>query len=369
MKVFRHAIGFVTLALLSACGGQDLFPGGEHAAEQVHVQAADPDVGPRTQALLDYLKGLPGRTSNRVLSGQFAGYPNVNYIADNSFDTRLMQEVFDESGKWPAIIGTDYTGRLAANESDCRRIYTGHNQKLIDYYKAGGIVTITAHFYEPARHGGSQCGLRSGESYDLNRILPGGVDRAKWLAMLDAVAVGLAQLRDNGVPVIWRPLHEADGAHSFWWDQDAATYKKVWQDMFVYLTQRKNLHNLLWAFTGSAAYYPGTTYVDLIGDDIYSGSVTEGSKTTDYYNFAVNTAKQPYAVTEFGSASGGCAECASNYDFSKLISGIKANVPKSTYFLVWSDTYRLGNPSHFNQAALMNDSWVIDRSEVNYSPR
>ncbi|WP_146009398.1 glycosyl hydrolase [Deinococcus planocerae] len=367
MKNAHGLISMLTLALLSACGPQGSLPapGSEeqNAAAPLRALAADPNAGERTQAMLNYLKSLPGKTSNKVLSGQFAGYPNVNYIADNSFDTRLMQEVYNESGEWPAIIGTDYTGRLAENVSDCRRISTGHNQKLIDYYKAGGLVTITAHFYRPDNHGGSQCGLRS--SYALARILPGGVDRAKWLAMLDQVAAGLAQLRDNGVPVLWRPLHESPG--SFWWDEDAASYKRLWQDMFNYFTTSKGLHNLIWVYTGTQSYYPGDAYVDLMGDDIYSGSVSGGSWNT--YNFALNTAQKPYAVTEFGSASGGCAECASNYDFSKLIAGIKANFPKSTYFLVWSDTYRLGNPSHFNQKALMDDPWVVDRSEVSFSPR
>jgi len=32
--------------------------------------------------------------------------------------------------------------------------------------------------------------------------------------------------------------------------------------------------------------------------------------------------------------------------------------------LIWSDAWRIGNPNHTNQAKLMNDSWIINRDDI-----
>lgn len=80
---------------------------------------ADPDASPRTKAVLSYLHTLPFGTKDRVLLGQFLGYPNRNEIPGNSFSLAPATEVFERTGKWPALVGADYSGRTVLD-------YTNH---------------------------------------------------------------------------------------------------------------------------------------------------------------------------------------------------------------------------------------------------
>ena len=50
---------------------------------------------------------------------------------------------------------------------------------------------------------------------------PAGEDYALLLRDIDAIAVELQKFEDAGVPVIWRPLHEAQGGW-FWWGAQGA---------------------------------------------------------------------------------------------------------------------------------------------------
>ena len=54
---------------------------------------------------------------------------------------------------------------------------------------------------------------KEGSNLDLDKIMNGEDEAAYQLLMddIDAISEQLARLRDAGVPVIWRPLHEASG--------------------------------------------------------------------------------------------------------------------------------------------------------------
>ena len=87
---------------------------------------------------------------------------------------------------------------------------------------------------------------------------------------IDAAAAQLARLQNAGVPVLWRPLHEASGGW-FWWGAagpDACI--ELWKLMFDRMTNTHGLHNLIWVWNGQHAdWYPGDEFVDIIGEDIY----------------------------------------------------------------------------------------------------
>ena len=91
---------------------------------------------------------------------------------------------------------------------------------------------------------------------------------------LARIAPYLKLLRDAGIPVLWRPLHEAAGGW-FWWGSDAESFKKLWIMMFDYFKQ-EGLDNLIWVWTSEGDdlnWYPGPEYVDIIGRDLYGNSV------------------------------------------------------------------------------------------------
>ena len=101
----------------------------------------------------------------------------------------------------------------------------------------------------------------------------------------------------NGVPVIWRPLHETNG-NWFWFCmvQDGfrvseSSFINLWVYIHDYFTKERGLDNLLWEFSpniGSESQsmtaplygFPGKDYVDLVGFDWY----TENGDTTEIYN-------------------------------------------------------------------------------------
>jgi mannan endo-1,4-beta-mannosidase len=213
----------------------------------------------RARAVLTYFQSLEARPDKRLLSGQFS-----NFGGRANLD--LLTEIHDQSGHWPAFLGVDYAGRGGVSTEE-------PNKTAIEYWKEGGLVTVSTHLYDPVRATNNAFGGLRDKDVDLNTLLDPGTDtHARWMHELDQVAAGLQELQNNGVVVLWRPFHEMNGDW-FWWDgKDPATFKKLWHQMFDYFTRTKGLNNLLWVYapnhgTNTADYYPGNGYVDLVGLD------------------------------------------------------------------------------------------------------
>ena len=102
-------------------------------------------------------------------------------------------------------------------------------------------------------------------------------------AMKD-LAEQLQKLQDANVPIILRPLHEAqgnegnysDGTSWFWWgDRGAEVYKELWKLLYTTLTEEYGLHNIIWEYNSynyanSDTWYPGDDYVDIVAYDKYN---------------------------------------------------------------------------------------------------
>jgi mannan endo-1,4-beta-mannosidase len=360
---------------------------------------ANPEASPATRRLFAWLAALPRRDRKKILLGQFCGYPNPRpeLLATthpwSTFRPAYMEEIKTLTGKYPALMGVDYYGNTGGinegpgivttehshertlNYNDVSGIGLHLNRALIDWWKAGGLVTINIHSYRPDTHRPDHTGTmmkfgRGGgdhryppderfREYDLRRMLPGGADRANWLAMMDGMAAGLAELRDAGVVVIWRPFHEVD--RGFWWGRhEPALFHEVWRDMFACFSGEKRLNNLIWAFTGSPEYYPGDSQVDLSGIDVYQSRITRDPMI----EHAVQRGKLA-AITEFGFGLDHLRDnSTASYDFRELLESLKSAAPESVYALVWSDAWRIGNPRHSHQRELMEDDWIIGREDI-----
>jgi mannan endo-1,4-beta-mannosidase len=113
---------------------------------------------------------------------------------------------------------------------------------------------------------------------------------------IDEIAAQLTRLRNAGVPVLWRPLHEASGGW-FWWGTDRESYLKLYKLMYDRLTNQHNLTNLIWVWNGQHKdWYPGDEYVDIIGEDIYAGERIHGSQINKFLEIAAYS-KTPKIVT------------------------------------------------------------------------
>ncbi len=318
------------------------------AAAAFAIEPANPKANAKARAILNYLEKLPSRPDKRVLSGQFTD-------SGQSANLRLMSEAHDKTGHWPAIVGLDYadfrTGGLHTKTV---------NRFATEYWKQGGLVTISAHLYNPARAGGG--GLRD-QGVDLNKLLtPGDEAHVRWMQELDIMAAGLQELQQSGVVVLWRPFHEMNGGWFWWGAKDPAAFIKLWRHMFDYFTTTKKLDNLLWVYgpnhgSKTAAYYAGDRYVDIVGLDAYTDFVDPAH--IKGYDEVIALGK-PFAFTEFGPH--GSQNPPGDYDYRRFIDGITKNFPKTTFFLAWHARWSIARNN--NGKELLEHPWVVNRGEL-----
>lgn len=166
------------------------------------------------------------------------------------------------TGRQPAILGLDYI------DPDDRQ---GVNERAAQWYRAGGIATICWHWGAPDKGPGYE---NSKQPFDLEAAFrPGTPQHAALWRDLSEIADCLTVLRDQRVPVLWRPLHEFTGTW-FWWGQwGPKGFRRLWNLMYRYFTRTRRLDNLIWvlgfADHPDARYWPGRTQVDIAGMDTY----------------------------------------------------------------------------------------------------
>jgi mannan endo-1,4-beta-mannosidase len=310
---------------------------------------ANPKSNAGTRAILRYVQSLEGRTNHCVLSGQFSNFGNGASLS-------VMDKIHSQTGRWPAILGVDY-----ADFTTDGLTWDTPNRAVLGYWKQGGLVTISAHLYNPARTNASG-GLRD-KNVDLKLLLdPSSAAHVRWLRELDQLAEGLQQLKDAGVVVLWRPLHEMNGDWFWWGGKDPATFIKLWRQMFGYLTKTRGLNNLLWVFSpGSsgkiAAYYPGDRYVDLVGLDTYTDYV-DAKHIKGYAEMA--QIQKPFGFTEFGPH--GASNPPGNYDYLRFIQGVQKDFPRTVFFMSWNNKWSLAGNA--NTTELLNHPWIINREDL-----
>lgn len=201
-----------------------------------------------------------------------------NYICENFGQTMLscqqestwmgspdyeMDYIEQTTGKLPAMRGLDFMN----NDFD------GVVQRAKEWDAKGGIVTICWH--TGVKSSGYQESLD--DKPDFSKLLTEGTDEYNTLMeSWDKAAKALQQLRDAGIPVLWRPFHEFDGAW-FWWGKGGSkNFIKLWQLMYDKFTNEYGLDNLIWVlgYSGEVknGWYPGDEYVDIIGSDTYDNS-------------------------------------------------------------------------------------------------
>ena len=310
----------------------------------------NPDATPRTRATLDFIVGLEPRTEKRLLSGQFVGFGPGAQLA-------LMDQIHAKTGQWPAIIGVDYAN---FNGSTISLETAIPNRVALAYARAGGIVTVSAHLYNPANP--ADYGLRD-KGVDLDTLLqPGTPAHARWMHQLDEVAAGLQELRAAGAVVLWRPFHEMNGDWFWWGAKKPAAFVRLWRHMFDYFTTTKGLDNLLWVYgpnhmDNTADYYPGDDCVDIVGFDAYTDHINP--KRIHGYP-ALAKSKKPLGFTEYGPF--GSKIPPGDYDYRRFIDGIMKHFPRSTFFMCWDDNWSLASNLHTRE--LLAHPWVVNRDDL-----
>ncbi len=314
---------------------------------------ANTNASPAAQAVLKFIQGLQGRSEKRLLSGQFTDF-GTNA---RSSTERVFGQIQQRTGSTPAILGVDYAdwhdGRIAAAEP---------NAAALEQWRSGGLVTITAHFFNPLRTNSPVGGLRD-KGVDISPLLdPKSPAHAVWLRELDDEAAGLQQLRAAGVVVLWRPFHEMNGGWFWWGAKKPAVFIALWRQMFDYFTVQKKLDNLLWIYAANtggrtADFYPGDGYVDLVGVDAYTDFV-------DAQHIA-GTAEllrlpKPFGFSEFGPH--GPFHPPGDYNYLRFMDGVEKHFPQAVFFQAWS--VKWGLTTNQNVVALLHHPWVVNRADL-----
>lgn len=323
--------------------------------------AANKNASKSTNQLFKYLTRLPEKESKRVISGQNCGHGDeiVSVYQDHMYALKNI------TGSWPGMIGVDYeyTQRFkAAQLSAC-------NQILIDYWNHGGLVTINWSPYNPWTDGGTR-DLDVGDFAALYH--PDSLIYKKWHKQLDRIALGLKELQEAGVVVLWRPMQEMNGSW-FWWGQtdNADHYKQIYRDMFTYFTREKALNNLLWVYStvskGQANFikpvdffYPGDGYVDIVGTNVYKSEDFSIPDYGQYLGF-----NKPLALTECGPDH---IKMDGTFDNTIVIEAIKNKYPEIIYWTTWHDwpDHRVAMVSNQNAKELLEHPWVIKRDDIDW---
>lgn len=266
---------------------------------KVEPTLVNPDADENTKRLYKFLCDIYGKYS---LAGQYA---------DEGRASSEYEKITAKTGKTFAVLGLDmgnYSLGSKAHGAESKTV-----EYAYDWYKnAGGIVQLCWHWTTPedyAVNAGDQPWYSSfykeGSKLDLDKIMNGEDDAAYQLLMddIDNMANELARLRDAGVPVLWRPLHEAAGGWFWWGNCEPESYKKLWNVMYDKMTNEHNLTNLIWVWNGQdPAWYPGDETVDINGWDIYAGNHVDSSQSGRFDDMATNygTKTKLIALTENG---------------------------------------------------------------------
>lgn len=266
---------------------------------KVEPTLVNPNADENTKRLYKFLCDIYGKYS---LAGQYA---------DEGRASSEYEKITAKTGKTFAVLGLDmgnYSLGSKAHGAESKTV-----EYAYDWYKnAGGIVQLCWHWTTPedyAVNAGDQPWYSSfykeGSKLDLDKIMNGEDDAAYQLLMddIDNMANELARLRDAGVPVLWRPLHEAAGGWFWWGNCEPESYKKLWNVMYDKMTNEHNLTNLIWVWNGQdPAWYPGDETVDINGWDIYAGNRVDSSQSGRFDDMATNygTKTKLIALTENG---------------------------------------------------------------------
>ena len=204
--------------------------------------------------------------------------------------TETLENYYEKSGQYPGILGLDV--RL----SNLHKLGKAGIEKVVadltKYAESGGIITASAHFSNPAENGGDPTienyrGTIGGDDAWAQLITEGTPFNTSFKQELEGIADFFEDLKENGVPVIWRPLHETNG-NWFWFAMVQSgvkireeSFANLWIYIHDYFTIERGLDNLLWEFSpnidnGSEVLteplygFPGKDYVDLVGFDWYT---------------------------------------------------------------------------------------------------
>ncbi|HYP15761.1 MAG TPA: glycosyl hydrolase [Opitutus sp.] len=267
-------------------------PAAKRAPHQVDKLLINPNATVEAKALMSFLVDHYGKA---IVSGQQ--------------DTRDLNYIVAQTGELPGLLGLDmmdYSPSRVERGTTSTATETG-----IDWWaNQRGIVTYCWHWNAPKGlldtpeqrwwSGFYTSATTFDVAYAMNN--PSSEDYALLLRDIDAIAVQLKRLQDAKVPVLWRPLHEAEGGWFWWGAKGPEACKALWRVMYDRLTNLHGLNNLIWVWNSiNPAWYPGDEYVDIVSMDSYPGNFNYTAQSGSFDRLVALTGHEKLiAMTENG---------------------------------------------------------------------
>ncbi|MFJ5611300.1 glycosyl hydrolase [Streptomyces sp. NPDC093221] len=296
-------------------------------------------------AVIGYLHQISG---NHVISGVH----NKEPLSQPSAYTAQAHSI---TGKWAGLWG----GEFGFRPDD-----VANRQTMIDQAKTewanGSLVNLTWHMCRPDV---ATCDFDTGPNPIKGShlsdpewsqlVTDGSMLNTDYKRKLDQVVPYFQQLKDAGIPVLFRPLHEMNEGWAWWGGKTgAAGSARLFQITHDYL-ESKGLDNIIWVWNvkdidGGAAhvadYYPGDAYVDVASLDPW----VHGSASTEWYQAIVNQAHgKPVSLAEVGTVPTPAQLAAQ---------------PLWTWFMIWSDYLTSANTAAGLQTTF-NTSRVLSQGQ------
>lgn len=221
--------------------------------------------------------------------------------------------IYKTTGKYPAIRFGDL---MLATENDSITTDTEMNIAM-DWASKDGIVGYMWHWAAPddkreyyadqtdfdIKKAVTKENIAELSLEDIKKLQKDGKVSKECVAVvqdIDTVSEKLSTLRDEGIAVLWRPLHEASNG-DFWWGNDKEAYKWLWKLMYERQTKYHKLNNLIWVWSAqNADWYVGDEYCDVLSCDVYDDGNKDAQVNIMLFLQSISKNK-PIAMSECGS--------------------------------------------------------------------
>ncbi len=235
---------------------------------KVSKTLTNPNASKEAKSLMSYLCDVYGK---HIISGQQELCGSHNYSGAEAEFTYIQEK----TGEMPALRGFDfmnYRGNgLFWDDLCAERVIEWYNEK-------NGIPTVCWHWFSPANIGKSADNsfYTDSTTFSISKALtPGTQENTALLNDIDFMATKLQQLEDANVPILFRPLHEAEGGWFWWGAEGPEPCVELYRLLYDKFTNEYGLDNLIWVWTSytfatSSQWYPGDDVVDIVGYDKYN---------------------------------------------------------------------------------------------------
>lgn len=217
------------------------------------------------------------------------------YVSDDS--NSELDLVYRTTGKYPVI-------RFSAMENSGDSFDDVYKtvDAAAEWYRNGGIVGLMWHWESPGNQPSvyakdtdfklsdavTDIDIANLSQEEIRGLYGEGKISEQCYGLIldiDNMSGQLLSLKNKGIPVLWRPLHEASGDWFWWGASGTDAYKWLWELMYARMTEYFGLDNLIWIWNGqSADTLVDKNTFDIAAVDIYMGADKEyGSR---YEQFA-----------------------------------------------------------------------------------